>query len=193
MQAWARASARRQSCYSYRRHAPIDVEFHQAHGEQLHHLARKVFVRTLGCGRLRILVLAKGHCYRHAHGKPLRFPVVTIDITARKRMEDALSAGANAKNSRKQPNTKQELIAANIKLLIEPLEVGKSDALTATSRFHNYSVGNVLEVARQMPDGTRFAGFEGVETAWPFRKARSQGHSHPCPYRGHQAQERRGR
>jgi hypothetical protein len=55
----------------------------------------------------------------------------------------------------KKPNTKQELIAANIKLLIEQLEAGHSDALTnyltAMSRFHNYSFGNVLEIARQMP------------------------------------------
>ena len=53
----------------------------------------------------------------------------------------------------KKPNTKQELIAANIKLLIEQLEAGRSDALTnyltAMSRFHNYSFGNVLEIARQ--------------------------------------------
>ena len=43
----------------------------------------------------------------------------------------------------KNPNTKQELIAANMKLLIEQLEAGHSDALTnyltAMSRFHNYS------------------------------------------------------
>lgn len=53
----------------------------------------------------------------------------------------------------KKPSAKQELIAANIKLLIEQLEAGKSDALTnyltAMSRFHNYSFGNVLEIARQ--------------------------------------------
>ncbi|MGO4514996.1 ArdC family protein [Terriglobus sp. 2YAB30_2] len=63
----------------------------------------------------------------------------------------------------KKPLTKQELIAANIKLLIEQLEAGKSDALTnyltAMSRFHNYSFGNVLEIARQMPTATRVAGF----------------------------------
>jgi hypothetical protein len=63
----------------------------------------------------------------------------------------------------KKPTTKQELIAANIKLLIEQLEAGKSDALTdyltAMSRFHNYSFGNVLEIARQMPTATRVAGF----------------------------------
>jgi hypothetical protein len=63
----------------------------------------------------------------------------------------------------KKPATKQELIAANIKLLIKQLEAGKSDALTnyltAMSRFHNYSFGNVLEIARQMPTATRVAGF----------------------------------
>ena len=45
--------------------------------------------------------------------------------------------------SSKRPATKQELIAVNIKLLIEQLKAGKSDALTnyltAMSRFHNYS------------------------------------------------------
>jgi hypothetical protein len=63
----------------------------------------------------------------------------------------------------KKPTTKQELIAANIKLLIEQLEAGHSETLTnyltAMSRFHNYSFGNVLEIARQMPTATRVAGF----------------------------------
>lgn len=63
----------------------------------------------------------------------------------------------------KKPNTKQELIAANIKLLIAQLEAGHSEALTnyltAMSRFHTYSFGNVLEIARQMPTATRVAGF----------------------------------
>jgi len=63
----------------------------------------------------------------------------------------------------KKPSTKQELIAANIKLLIEQLEAGHSEALTnyltAMSRFHSYSFGNVLEIARQMPSATRVAGF----------------------------------
>ena len=53
----------------------------------------------------------------------------------------------------KKPTTKQELVAANIKLLIEQLEAGHSEALTdylnAMSRFHNYSLGNILEIARQ--------------------------------------------
>jgi hypothetical protein len=63
----------------------------------------------------------------------------------------------------KKPTSKQELIANNIKLLIQQLEAGQSDALTnyltAMSRFHSYSFGNVLEIARQMPAATRVAGF----------------------------------
>jgi N-terminal domain of anti-restriction factor ArdC len=65
----------------------------------------------------------------------------------------------------KQPQQRQtakEMIAANVKSLIEQLEAGHSDALTAyldaMSRFHNYSFGNVLEIARQRPTATRVAG-----------------------------------
>jgi hypothetical protein len=65
----------------------------------------------------------------------------------------------------KQPQPRQtakEVIAANVKNLIEQLEAGHSDALTAylnaMSRFHNYSFGNILEIARQRPDATRVAG-----------------------------------
>ena len=56
-----------------------------------------------------------------------------------------MSSNANtiATIDSRKPNTKQELIAANIKLLIEQLEAGHSDALThyltAMSRFHSYS------------------------------------------------------
>jgi hypothetical protein len=56
----------------------------------------------------------------------------------------------------KQPQQRQtakEVIAANVQELIAQLEAGHSDALTAyldaMSRFHNYSFGNVLEIARQ--------------------------------------------
>ena len=65
----------------------------------------------------------------------------------------------------KQPQPRQtakEVIAANVKSLIEQLEAGHSDALTAyldaMSHFHNYSFGNILEIARQRPDATRVAG-----------------------------------
>ncbi len=61
-----------------------------------------------------------------------------------------------------KPQTSKEVIAANVKLLIEQLEAGHSEGLTAYStamgKFHSYSFGNILEIARQMPSASRVAG-----------------------------------
>ncbi len=58
--------------------------------------------------------------------------------------------------------TTREAIAANVELLIEQLEAGHSEGLTAyltaMGRFRNYSFGNILEIARQKPSATRVAG-----------------------------------
>jgi N-terminal domain of anti-restriction factor ArdC len=68
------------------------------------------------------------------------------------------------KQNQEQPQrqTAKEVIAANVQSLIEQLESGHSDALTAylnaMSRFHSYSFGNILEIARQKPEATRVAG-----------------------------------
>ena len=47
--------------------------------------------------------------------------------------------------------------------LIEQVEAGKSETLaaylTAMARFHNYSFGNIVAIARQRPTATRVAGF----------------------------------
>ena len=52
-----------------------------------------------------------------------------------------------------KPQTSKEVIAANVKLLIEQLEAGHSEGLTAyltaMGKFHSYSFGNILEIARQ--------------------------------------------
>lgn len=51
--------------------------------------------------------------------------------------------------------TAREVIATNVQALIEQLEQGHSERLTAyltaMGRFHNYSFGNILEIARQKP------------------------------------------
>ncbi len=61
-----------------------------------------------------------------------------------------------------KPQTSREVIAANVKMLIDQLEAGHSEGLTAyltaMGRFHNYSLGNILEIARQCPTATRVAG-----------------------------------
>ena len=76
-----------------------------------------------------------------------------------------MSTTANAKtlDINEQPKTARQVIAENVQLLIDQLEAGHSEALTdylnAMSWFHNYSLGNILEIARQRPDATRVAGF----------------------------------
>jgi hypothetical protein len=59
-------------------------------------------------------------------------------------------------------NETRQLIQGNVDFLIEQLEAGKSDSLTdyldAMSRFHNYSFGNILQIARQKPNATHVAG-----------------------------------
>jgi antirestriction protein ArdC len=68
----------------------------------------------------------------------------------------------NCKAQQPKQQTAQEAIAANVQALIEQLEQGYSEGLTAyltaMGRFHNYSFGNILEIARQKPNATRVAG-----------------------------------
>ena len=97
-----------------------------------------------------------------------------------------------------QRQTAKDMIAANVKSLIEQLEAGHSHALTAyldaMSRFHNYSFGNILEIARQRPDATRVAGLYAWNQLGRKVMKRAERHSHSGPDDRHQAQEgRRGR
>jgi len=68
----------------------------------------------------------------------------------------------NLKTQQPKQQTAKEAIAANVQALIEQLEQGHSEGLTAyltaMGRFHNYSFGNILEIARQRPTATRVAG-----------------------------------
>jgi hypothetical protein len=61
-----------------------------------------------------------------------------------------------------EPRTAREVIAASIHSLIEQLEAGRSEALTAyldaMVHFRNYSFGNVLAIAKQQPHATNVAG-----------------------------------
>ena len=67
-----------------------------------------------------------------------------------------------AQHSNRQQSTTQQVIAENVKHLIEQLEQGKSEALmaylNAMAHFHNYSFGNILSIAHYRPDATHVAG-----------------------------------
>ena len=77
-------------------------------------------------------------------------------------MNTAAAAVNKATANTNKQQTAKEVIAANVQTLIEQLEQGHSEALTAyltaMGRFHTYSFGNILEIARQKPDATRVAG-----------------------------------
>jgi hypothetical protein len=64
--------------------------------------------------------------------------------------------------SKARGKSAQELISANIQFLMEQLKRGRSEVLmqylSAMARFHTYSFGNVLLLARQKPDATHVAG-----------------------------------
>jgi hypothetical protein len=60
-------------------------------------------------------------------------------------------------------NPTQLIIKQAVDFLIRQIEVGKSETLaaylSAMARFHNYSFGNIVAIARQRPTATRVAGF----------------------------------
>ena len=84
-----------------------------------------------------------------------------------------------------KPQTSKEVITANVQLLIEQLEAGHSEGLTAyltaMGRFHNYSFGNILEnrtaEARRNPRCRAVC----VEPAWTQGDEGTEGHPHSCP------------
>ena len=61
-----------------------------------------------------------------------------------------------------QHRTAKKLITDNVEILMRQIEQGHSEGFTAylaaMARFHRYSFGNILEIARQRPDATRVAG-----------------------------------
>ena len=90
--------------------------------------------------------------------------------------------------------TAKDVIAANVKLLIEQLEAGHSEGLTAyltaMGRFHNYSFGNILEIAKTEAVRDPRSRDVCVEPAWPQGQQGGEGHPHPRSDDRHsQAQE----
>ena len=74
----------------------------------------------------------------------------------------ATSSGNDNPAASHSENATQKLIRENVNHLIEQLEAGHSETLTAYLRamavFKNYSFGNQLAIARQRPSATHVAG-----------------------------------
>jgi len=76
-------------------------------------------------------------------------------------------------------NPTQQLIKQAVDYLLQQLAAGKSETLTAylaaMARFHNYSFGNILAIARQRPTATRVAGFHTWKDMGRFVKRGEKG------------------
>ena len=76
-------------------------------------------------------------------------------------------------------NPTQQLIKQAVDYLIQQLEAGKSETLTAylgaMARFHSYSFGNILQIARQRPSATRVAGIRAWNELGRFVKKGEKG------------------
>jgi hypothetical protein len=72
----------------------------------------------------------------------------------------AVHAASDSKN--RKPASAQQLIRENVQYLIEQLEAGHSEALTAfldaMAHLRQYSLGNLLLIARQRPGARKVAG-----------------------------------
>ena len=86
-------------------------------------------------------------------------------------------------------NPTQLLIKQAVDHLIRQLEAGKSEALTAylsaMARFHRYSFGNILSIARQKPDAQRVAGIRTWNEMGRFVKKGEKGIQILAPMMGY--------
>ena len=86
-------------------------------------------------------------------------------------------------------NPTQQLIKQAVDFLLQQLEAGESETLTAylaaMARFHSYSFGNILAIARQRPTATRVAGFSTWKELGRFVKKGEKGIQILAPIVGH--------
>ena len=86
-------------------------------------------------------------------------------------------------------NPTQQLIKQAVDFLLQQLEAGKSETLTAylaaMARFHSYSFGNILAIARQRPTATRVAGFSTWKELGRFVKKGEKGIQILAPLMGY--------
>ncbi|HVJ09461.1 MAG TPA: ArdC family protein [Acidisarcina sp.] len=76
-------------------------------------------------------------------------------------------------------NPTQQLIKQAVDYLMQQLEAGHSETLaaylSAMARFHSYSFGNILAIARQRPTATRVAGYGAWKELGRFVKKGEKG------------------
>jgi len=83
-------------------------------------------------------------------------------FTASNGLTSSIATDTTSDSKNRKPATAQQIVRENVQYLIEQLEAGHSETLTAflkaMAHFKNYSFGNVLSIARQRPGATNVAG-----------------------------------
>jgi hypothetical protein len=86
-------------------------------------------------------------------------------------------------------NPTQAIIKQAVDFLVQQLEAGHSEMLATylrtMARFHNYSFGNILQIARQRPTATRVAGFGKWKELGRFVKRGEKGIQILAPVTGY--------
>ena len=104
---------------------------------------------------------------------------------ARRNRSDSPYQGRTAQKD----NPTQLIIKQAVDFLILQVEAGKSETLaaylSAMARFHNYSFGNIVAIARQRPTATRVAGFGTWKEMGRFVKRGEKGIQILAPMIGH--------
>jgi hypothetical protein len=104
--------------------------------------------------------------------------IATIDNATPHRKNAAQRTERNAspyqQRTTQKDNPTQLIIKQAVDFLIQQLEAGKSETLTAylgaMARFHNYSFGNILAIARQRPTAKHVAGIRAWNELGRFVK-----------------------
>jgi hypothetical protein len=116
----------------------------------------------------------------------------TAAITAPHRKNAALRSNSESpyqQRTTQKDNPTQQLIKQAVDFLLQQLEAGKSDTLTAylaaMARFHSYSFGNILAIARQRPTACHVAGFSTWKGLGRFVKRGEKGIQILAPIVGH--------
>lgn len=116
----------------------------------------------------------------------------TAATTAPHRRNAALRSNSDSpyqQRTTQKDNPTQQLIKQAVDFLLQQLEAGKSETLTAylaaMARFHSYSFGNILAIARQRPTASRVAGFSTWKELGRFVKRGEKGIQILAPIVGH--------
>jgi hypothetical protein len=127
---------------------------------------------------------------QHRRAKIMPYTNSNTATTAPHRKNAALSSQSPyQQRTTQRDNPTQQLIKQAVDYLLEQLEAGKSETLTAylaaMARFHAYSFGNILSIARQRPTATRVAGFHTWKELGRFVKRGEKGIQILAPMVGH--------